>query len=267
MQSNIMFTRRTIMRILLYKARKKTLFSLLEPIIVEPLELEYVKTALKDHDVTLLDDMFHNESLKKHLKKHVYDVVILNGYVTAEDTILGLSAFIKAVHPQTKVMVSGIHVQLNPEVFRLQNIDAVIKTQSLEAFKLFIQLKEPQGQKIQGIDYQISNKWVIGDDLILEQWKTCFRNEPYLIHIKRKLWYMDKQGVAMVKRSISCPYECSFCYCKLLNQGVYLKRSFDDMFKEMESLDTNIFWIIDDTLLVNENDAKAFYRSQSEVWV
>jgi len=261
MLSNIMFSRRAIMRILLYKARKKTLFSLLEPIIVEPLELEYVKTALVDHDVTLLDDMFHNESLKNHMKKHVYDAVVLNGYVTAEDTMLRLSTFIKAVYPQTKVMVSGVHVQLNSEVFQVPSIDAVIKTQSLEAFKLFIELKELQGQKIDGIDYQIDNKWIIGDDLKLEQMEDTLPERTIFNTYKKKLWYMDKQGVAMVKRSVSCPYECSFCYCKMLNQGLYLKRSFDDMFKEMEPLDTNVFWIIDDTLLVNEKDAKAFIEA------
>lgn len=248
------------MKILLFKVRKSTLFSIFEPIVVEPLELEYLKAVLSNHEVTIFDPLLERKKETKVVKKGVYDVVVLNGYITAEDQILKYAEQIKAFNNQIKVIVSGVHVQLNPEVFRTKNIDMIFKSQSLSAFKEALEKPNFSGKKISGLDYRFNEEWVIGDDLTLNHFETIAPQREYFEKHKDQFRYMDYKGVAMIRGSISCPYQCSFCYCRKLNQGHYVYRRFNAVFQEMKAINTNIFWIVDDTLLTNRNQAQEFIK-------
>ena len=117
------------MKIFLKKIRSKTLFSLLNPVKVEPLELCYLQ-ALADNlglENFVIDDLFGLFEPQGITPQ----VIVLTGYNTAEREILKEAKAYKKVYPEAKVIVGGLHVELNREVFRKHDIDFVIHSQDL----------------------------------------------------------------------------------------------------------------------------------------
>ena len=235
------------MKILLYKVRKDTLFSVFEPIVVEPLELQYLKSALVGHDVTIGDRLLDRMSLKVRLRNEHYDVIVLNGYVTAEDKIIELAKRIKAVSPGTRVIVSGVHAQMNPEAFRVESVDVIVKTQSLRAFVDFLELEKLGSCSIDGFDHRYGGSWVEGGKLTLTAYEDITPDRLFYKSHADKFRYMNYEKVALVKGSISCPFQCSYCYCRKLNDGKYIKRDYKGLFDEMATVDSEYYWVIDDT--------------------
>ena len=124
------------MIVFLEKVREKTIFSFFEPIVTEPLELMYIKTILMKEKITsyIIDDNFKLDKPKGVIP----DLVILTGYNIAENLIISKAKAYKNKYPTVKIMVSGVHAQLNREVFRTEGIDYVYFSQSLETFRTFI---------------------------------------------------------------------------------------------------------------------------------
>ncbi len=117
------------MIVFLEKVRVKTQFSLFEPIVTEPLELMYVATVLRQEgvDVHIIDALFD-----KHVSKEIIpDLVILNGYNVAENKMIQRAKWYKTKYPESKIMASGVHVQMNRARFRVPGFDYVFFSQSL----------------------------------------------------------------------------------------------------------------------------------------
>ena len=124
------------MIVFLEKVREKTIFSFFEPIVTEPLELMYIKTILMQEKITsyIIDDKFKLDKPKGAIP----NLVILTGYNVAENLIISKAKAYKNKYPTVKIMVSGVHAQLNREAFRTKEIDYVYFSQSLETFRAFI---------------------------------------------------------------------------------------------------------------------------------
>lgn len=78
---------------------------------------------------------------------------------------------------------------------------------------------------------------------------------------KSKSRYMLYAEVAIIKTSISCPYQCEFCYCRKINQGIYLTRKMNDIIKEIQQIDTEYIWIVDDTFLIDPLKVSEFVEA------
>ena len=76
--------------------------------------------------------------------------------------------------------------------------------------------------------------------------------------IKSQTRYIDKTQVALVKSSHGCPYSCSFCYCRLLNNGIYLKPDYKRLTSEIKEIDSSYIWVIDDSFFITREDALDF---------
>ena len=91
------------MKIFLKKVRARTLFSLLDPVRVEPLELCYLQ-ALADNlgiESVIIDDLFgllEPQGIRPQ-------AVVLTGYNTAEREILNEAKTYKQVYPDVKIIV------------------------------------------------------------------------------------------------------------------------------------------------------------------
>ena len=98
--------------IILKKVRKKTPFTWINPIKVEPLELEYLKAVIDDLNLNcvIIDDLYHQGEV-------VGEVVVLNGYNTARDQMMMEAKQLKEKSPKTIVIGSGVDVQVNWELY------------------------------------------------------------------------------------------------------------------------------------------------------
>ena len=284
------------MIIFLEKVREKTVFSFFEPIVTEPLELMYIKTILMQEKITsyIIDDNFKLDKPKGVIP----DLVILTGYNVAENLIISKAKAYKNKYPTVKIMVSGVHAQLNREAFRTEGIDYVYFSQSLETFRAFIKTavdleldyekednkyisnkhinnkdtknkdtynkdtnKEDKSNYFRkGVDIydKLTDSWQLGQDDVLIKSENISPDRLVFNDIKSQTRYIDKTQVALVKSSHGCPYSCSFCYCRLLNNGIYLKPDYKKLISEISEIDSSYIWVIDDSFFITREDALDF---------
>lgn len=270
------------MIIFLEKVREKTIFSFFEPIVTEPLELMYIKTILIEEKITsyIIDDKFKLDKPKGAIP----NLVILTGYNVAENLIVSKAKAYKNKYPTVKIMVSGVHAQLNREAFRTKGIDYVYFSQSLETFRAFIKTaidleidyekednkyisnkhtnnKEDKSNYFRkGVDIydKLTDSWQLGQDDVLIKSENISPDRLVFNDIKSQTRYIDKTQVALVRSSHGCPYSCSFCYCRLLNNGIYLKPDYKKLISEISEIDSSYIWVIDDSFFITREDALDF---------
>ena len=270
------------MIVFLEKVREKTIFSFFEPIVTEPLELMYIQTILMQEKITsyIIDDNFKLDKPNGAIP----NLVILTGYNVAENLIVSKAKAYKNKYPTVKIMVSGVHAQLNREAFRTKGIDYVYFSQSLETFRTFIKTavdleidyekednkyisnkrtnnKEDKSNYFRkGVDIydKLTDSWQLGQNDVLIKSENISPDRLVFNDIKSQTRYIDKTQVALVKSSHGCPYSCSFCYCRLLNNGIYLKPDYKRLISEIKEIDSSYIWVIDDSFFITREDALDF---------
>ena len=273
------------MIVFLEKVREKTIFSFFEPIVTEPLELMYIQTILMQEKITsyIIDDNLKRDKPKEAIP----NLVILTGYNVAENLIVSKAKAYKNKYPTVKIMVSGVHAQLNREAFRTKGIDYVYFSQSLETFRAFIKTaidleldyekednkyisnkhinnKEDKSSYFQkGVDIynKLTDSWQLGQDDVLIKSENISPDRLVFNDIKSQTRYIDKTQVALVKSSHGCPYSCSFCYCRLLNNGIYLKPDYKRLISEINEIESRYIWVIDDSFFIAREDALDFINN------
>ena len=246
----------------LIKVRVKTIFSNFNPIKVEPLELCCLKTLLEMLDIEnyIIDELFGF----KVPKGIIPDIVILNGYNVAENEMIRQAVRYKSEYPKSKIIVGGVHVQGNSEEFHHETIDYVFHSQSLKGLKLLLEkiaVNPDENYLIDGADTFIPSKgtgkdcWHTGNKIPIFESENILADRSFFNQKSDCIHYLEKRKVALIKGSIGCPYNCSFCYCKMINQSQFVKADYDRMAEEMKSIDADYFWIVDDVLFSNRMDA------------
>lgn len=258
------------MIVFLKKVRTKTIFSKFEPIKVEPLELEYLKAVLNDINVEnyIVDDLY---SLKE--PKIKADIVVLTGYNVSEREIIEEAKRYKRDFPGVKIIIGGVHVQLNSTKFHKEYVDYVFTSQSLNTFKELIQSIRDGNSKVllKGIDSNINNenlkhkKWIIGEKDFISQQEDVTPDRRTFYRILDKTRFLEKRKVALIKSSVGCNYKCSYCYCKELNEGHFIAPDYDKIAMEIQSIDSDFFWIVDDVLFSNRRDALKFINAFKKI--
>ena len=249
------------MNIFLKKVRIKTIFSKFEPIKVEPLELCYLKTVADEmgHKTIIIDGLFkYVIPTNVEVSPSLPDIIVLTGYNVAENEILKEAQNYKVKYPNVKIIVGGVHIQLNSTSFHKPYIDYVIHSQSLEVFKIILRICSGENIGGKGFDYRKNDKWIIGDKDISFENEDVIPDRELFNNIRNQVYYLNKREVALIKGSVGCPYSCSYCYCRELNGGKYLNADYEKMVREMSSIDSKYFWIVDDVFLKNKEDALTF---------
>ncbi|MEL7648734.1 MAG: radical SAM protein [Sedimentibacter sp.] len=252
------------MIVFLNKVRVKTVFSAFEPVVTEPLELCYLKAVLNSMSVEnyLIDELLGLTQPKDITP----DIVVLTGYNVAEQEIIREAHLYKMKYPHVKIIVGGVHIQGNSHDFHVKDIDYVCHTQSLNTFKLLIEKIISMDEKtaIDGVDFLINGEesaeayWSIGKKEIIYGNENILADRSIFKQKSNKLHYLEKKNVALIKSSIGCPFNCSYCYCRQLNSNHYVKADYAEMVHEMESIEADYFWIVDDVLFSQRSDALEF---------
>lgn len=246
------------MIIFLEKVRAKTIFSIVDPVRVEPLELCYLKSVLNNLNIEsyIVDDMFGFDKPKGLIP----DIIVLTGYNTAENLIINKSKIYKNKFPGVKIIAGGVHIQENAEYFRVSTIDYVFHSGSLNTFKLLIEniIGDNSIPLSCGVDTLRDGDWHIGNKESICENEGIKPDRDFFYKAKSQLKYLNKRNVALIKGSTGCPYNCAFCYCKLLNSRHFIKADYEAMIEEMESIDADYYWIVDDVLFSSRSDALKF---------
>lgn len=252
------------MIVFLKKVRVKTIFSKFEPIKVEPLELGYLKAVLEEIKIEnyIIDELF---SLKQP-ENMIPNMIVLTGYNVCERQIILEAKDYKEKFPDVKIIVGGVHIQRNSSQFHKPFIDYVCHSQDLEIFRRLIETIRDGNNVLlsRGIDSYIYNEelekkeWNIASRQFITSQEEYRADRQVLKEILHKTRFLEKRNVALIKGSVGCNYKCSYCYCKEINEGHYIAPDYEKMVKEIEMIEANYFWIVDDVLFSNRRDALYF---------
>lgn len=258
------------MKIFLKKIRARTFFSLLNPVKVEPLELVYLQAMSDSLGIKsfIIDDLFgllEPQGLRP-------EAIVLTGYNTAEGEILKEAKAYKEVYPEAKIIVGGLHVELNRESFRRHDFDFVIHSQDLGVLENVLRFIRGDLKQLPsaGVDLRIvsedgSDVWREGTRLVVKTHPTISPSRTLTRHISDRTRYLDKKKVALIKNRIGCPYPCDFCYCKLINGGVHVKNDYQELLREVKGIRANYHWLVDDIFLSSRQDALDYLKAYEEM--
>ncbi len=226
-------------------------------LVTEPLELEYLAAVAQAagwrwqiHDAAVT-----RRPLAESLADFRPDAVAITGYYPARDAMRAAARAVRNWNPATRVIVGGVHAELNAQDFQDPAVDAIVVEGGAHTVGHW--LRAPAGAPVPGT-WQRSAVWTkspppepgAADPTRLP------RPDRSHFHAHRAAFtYLHYGPVALVKGAFGCPHGCSFCYCKLLNGGRYLPRPVEDVAEEIAALDAPRIWLVDDTFLVQRTRA------------
>lgn len=252
------------MNLLLVRPKSLSIVASINLINLEPLELEYLYTAALEEKVNceILDCLYDDRSLEEVLKSFKPDMVAISGYITQEPKIIECSKVIKSHDSNIKVMVGGVHAEVNYKRFYEDTIDLIVRSSSLEPFKELIKLADNGYEKalgnIAGICYRIGSSWYENKPLAIDPDKLPIPDRRHFNENKDKYRYLGFTPCAIVKTAFSCPYQCNFCFCRKVNNGRYAARAIELVVEEIEGIDCENIHIVDDTFLLNTERVNKF---------
>lgn len=234
---------------------------------LEPLGLEYLAGLCRDLKIEceILDEFQHSwffryNRIVRKIKKNGYNFIGFNANANTVDYILGRSGQLKKKFKDITIMVGGPEAELNYKDFCTDDIDLVYHDNGLQTLKNIWEsnLKEEVLEEQSGICYKRENEWIIKEKgkpvngFIVKPDRTEFYRG-----LKKNFIFL-KGKYAISKASFSCPFHCSFCYCTKMNSGIYTERDIDEVIEEVESIDHDKIWFVDDTFFFHKERVKLF---------
>lgn len=256
-------------RILLVRPKYSTGLTRFGSISTEPLELEYLAAAVKEqgHQYRIWDGQVDG-SFARACTTYQPDMVAITGYYPARDQMLVYARTVRLLQPKAVVLIGGVHAELNQRDLQRPEVDLIVHSGGVFTFQDILAIlakEEANWPELAGISYQDrQGEWP-------GKWRENPRadfNPAALLHPDRSYFHSHKQRfswlyhgpVALVKTAFGCPYNCSFCSCRLLNNGIYQARDVQDVIAEIKGIDCPTLWLIDDTFLLDTHRLHLFYE-------
>jgi len=252
------------MRILLVRPKPQNLFAKLKTVRFEPLELEYLAAVVNQLklEYKIYDGLVERQPFITFLQDYRPQVVALSGYTIHVNLLKEHARIAKEFDANIKVVVGGIHAELNWQDFYDPNIDLIVHSNPVEAFRdILVNLKNNgHWYTVNNICFQRQGRWVKNPGELLDPNSLPFPERAHLRLHKEKFRYFGKEQCALVKTAWGCPYNCNFCYCACLNGGRYTARDISKVVAEIAELEQEKIFIIDDDFLVDKKRLLEFCR-------
>ena len=252
------------MNVLLVRPKSLSIIANSNIIDLEPLELEYLYTVAREEKVNceILDSIFDKRNLKEVLISYDPDLVVISGYITQEQIIIAYSKIIKDHNSSIKIIVGGVHAEVNYNRFYVSTIDIISHSSSLEPFRKILKMGTiydvSELANIDGICYRNNNEWTVNKNLSINPNDLPIPDRAHFNKNKHLYRYLGFSPCAIVKTAFSCPYNCSFCFCRKINDGKYIARDINLVVDEIEKIECECIHIIDDTFLIDRERISKF---------
>jgi len=224
----------------------------------EPLELEYLYTALiEKHTVNFLEKG-KEKSLCKMIASNDIKMLCISCYITQTTFVLTLVEKLKSKFPSLYIAVGGVHAEVVPEHFFSPNIDVVVFGNHLSAISSIADAisKNSRPDIVQGTafrenDFEIDILKSTRERVPIPE-RIIFNKNPERFH------YLYYKSCASLKTAAGCPGKCSFCFCCKMNEGNYNARPISEVIDEIEGLSVENIFIVDDTFLTGTKRLETF---------
>ncbi|MBQ8435514.1 MAG: radical SAM protein, partial [Oscillospiraceae bacterium] len=214
---------------------------------------------LKDegYEPDIWDGQVEEISLKEKLISLKPDFVYVCGRTRQENF---MKEYCKAAKELcgSVTFIGGLHAQHNYKRFYDDYIDYIMIT--FDIYKLKDIINKKNLSEIDGICYKKNGKWLENEPEPFDIERLPVPDRTYFYKHNDRYRYLELLPCAHIITAYCCPYRCKFCYRNRLNCGVYSARSIESVVDEIESINCENIYIIDDDFLVDEKRVTEFIR-------
>lgn len=221
--------------------------------LFEPLALEYLGAGLKpDGHELLLHDARIDPDWEAAVTAFQPDLVGLTGFTSHLNIIRQMARRIKALTPDTWVVVGGHHATVVPQDFNRPEIDLVVIGEGVFTLRELVAAIEQEAglQQISGIaipnpeamlftaprPYTDLNLLPIPDRSLTTAYRQHYFSE----------WF---KPLASVRTSLGCTARCNFCALWKITAGKYLRRDPEQVVAELLTVEEpNVFFCDDESM-------------------
>lgn len=245
------------MKILLIRPRPHSeTIGLQHVMICEPLELEYLVSNVPEEienqvEIKIYDLIVEKKSYKDILLENKPDFVLFTGYITHVGVIEEMCRTAKEILPLIHTGVGGVHAEVVPEDFNSPYINFVYSKNGIDSFNKTLSMLLA-GSNIEQIKAEINSE----EKNNSFNYKHPDRNS--VSRYRKYYYYMFHSPCALIKTSFGCPYNCSFCFCKEITDGKYFARNMNDVLDELQEIEEEEIYIVDDDFLFNTKRLREF---------
>jgi radical SAM superfamily enzyme YgiQ (UPF0313 family) len=233
-------------------------------IFCEPLGLEMVAGALKDHQVRLLDMRLEND-LHKILQSFQPDLCGIScSYTIDVSSSLRIAKELKGNGKGPFVVVGGHHATMMPKDFFKEEIDAVVVGEGEGAMRDLVEgvekgrdLKEVPGLFIKNGD---GFAFTGARDLVEDLDTLPFPDHGAIQKYRRHYHMGFQKPLALVETARGCPYRCNFCSVWIFYQGHCRMKSPERVVSELMHLEERKILFTDDNFLIDISRVEEIVR-------
>ena len=252
--------------LLIHPEISRTKYNFVGVIENECLELEYISTMLKEegHQVYLYDGQIETIGVPQALKKYKPDLVYVCGRTRQENFMLEYCRDAKEFSEDIITVIGGLHVQLCYERMYRDYVDYILTTfdifKLIDIIKYSIYHQDIELSKLEGICYKREGQWFNNKAIPFEIKELPLPDRSYFYEHPRNYRYLELEHAAWVRTAYCCPYRCTFCHRNKMNAGKYVTRDIEDVVNEIESIQSDNIYIVDDDFLFNKERLNKFVQ-------
>ena len=252
------------MRVLLVRPRRLNAMTVFGAVDCEPLELEYLSAACKAMGAqpVLYDGILEHRPFSRVVREVRPDWVGLTGYLTQEREMAEYIRLARMAAPGCRVVVGGVHAQLNWDRLRWEGVDFILRGESTAAFQALLSRADPAG--IPGLCWRTGEGWSETPYIPCDIDELPLPDRSGWAAGAKWFRYLDYPRVSTLKTAVACPYTCDFCYGRNLHGGRYQARRLDLVLDELEAIPGEPVFIVDSDFLLEEVRTEAFLRGLEE---
>lgn len=219
----------------------------------EPLELEYLYTVLRHHDLYLLDGIVDTRYPVRLASKLKPKVVLFTSLITTVADVLKTASRMKKLENPPLIFVGGADAEVVPEHFYSKDIDGVFFANQLEGIVRVIDciLKSKPYLDVPGGSFPVNGKFVRNPSLQLDPSKIPRPTHFLLEQNPDRYKIIYYRPCATIKTAFGCSGKCTFCFCTEMNGGVYGARPMRDVIEEIEEISVQNILILDDNFFAS----------------
>jgi len=222
----------------------------------EPLELEYICTALENagFEPHIWDGQVEKVPFISKLHELQPAAVYICGRTRQESFMKEYARASKKSGAIT--MIGGQHAQRCYKRFFKDYTDFIFIGYDPQLIADVLGGKEPAS--VSSLCYKKEGRWNV-NKAVPHDIRTLPRpDRTYFYEHRDRYRYLELLPAAHVRTAYSCPYRCSFCIRNRLNCGVYAQRDIADVVDEIAEIRCENIYIIDDDFLFDEKRLEKF---------
>ena len=252
--------------LLIHPEISRTKYNFVGVIENECLELEYISTILKEngHKVYLYDGQVEQQTVEDKIRKCNPNIVYVCGRTRQENFMLEYCETAKKINKNTITIIGGLHAQLCYERMYKAYIDYILITfdiyKILDIIDYNFYDKKINLKDIDGICFQENDVWIKNKQVAFDIKKLPLPDRSYFYAHPKNYRYLELEHSAWVRTAYCCPYDCKFCHRNKMNLGKYVCRDIQDVVEEIEKIESDNIYIVDDDFLLNKNRLNEFIR-------